>query len=1169
MGVRVGRGERGRRPREEFCPNHEMQKLESELWNHDMVGAGHATYTDRFHELARLVPHLVTPESRMIERGVSRNVNPVYARNPIVRACYECGSTDHVRSACPRLNRAQGLKENCPNQVAANNGGQGRGNQRNQARGRAFMLRVEEAHQDPNIVMSMFTLNNRFATTLYDSGANYIFICTTFIPLLGIKPNELGIRYEIEIASGQLVKIDKIIKNCKIEIEGNVFNIDLIPFGHGSFDVIVGMDWLSKYKAEIIYHEKVVKIPLPDGKVLRVLGERPKEKVRFLMSAKTGDKKKEEIVVVRDFSEGRSFFSKIDLRSGYHQLRVHDDDISKTAFRTRYGHSEFTVMPFGLTNTPAVFMDLMNRVCRPYLDKFAIVFIDDILIYSKTREEHVEHLRTLIEGEEQELAFQTLKGKLCNAPILALPNGPNDFVVYCDASGIRLGCVLMQRELFSDYDYDYEIRYHLGKENVVADALSRKKRVKPKRVRAMNMTLQSSIKDRILTAQKKVVDESVGLHKGFDSQCKSIRNSFDMSTSYRPQIDGQSERTIQTLEDMFRGCVIDFEGSWDVHLPLVKFSYNNSYHSSMRWRRLRHCMVESIVHQLCGLRLEKKSYVDKRRKPLEFNVGDYVLLKVSPWKGVVRFGKKGKLAPRFFGPFEIVEKVGTVAYRLDLREELYGVLDTFYLSNLKKSLADPTLQVTLDEIQVDAKLNFVEDLERFMNYLKEKTDGEVMINYIQNGDQPLPVIAQVSLAGNAQNAPPTLKDLKFWTAEEKKTQKIDRLTRFLLIQGLSNDIMKQYGTLMRQTKNLMDINIDALYNILKQNQCDVNDALGYKKKSVVITSDPLALVGEKTKVNDYNYYKTKMLLAKKDSDKQVLLAEDQDWMESSSDSDQEINANMVFMAQIEKVLSDLDKSSSSAEETIAEVAYYTSESEKIFHDAIEPASENFIENHIDSQKDYDKSEVDHNDSEEKEHLVDKLIWKFNHKIAKNQKCIEKTNQQTKDLENQNKDLQEKYDILINQVNTFEEQNNEFNEQIKVLKEKNVDLLAQTEVLQDQLKVKHVMIDTHTECQAQYAKLEEERYKYMIRYSAICYIDKQHRKKIDEQDILFNKMSHQLVERNNNVLRLQEKILEKEMKISELEGCVSNKDVEIQKCLERLNECENNFIKSDKRTMQYI
>nr|GEU90800.1 hypothetical protein [Tanacetum cinerariifolium] len=195
---------------------------------------------------------------------------------------------------------------------------------------------------------------------------------------------------------------------------------------------------------------------------------------------------------------------------------------------------------------------------------------------------------------------------------------------------------------------------------------------------------------------------------------------------------------------------------------------------------------------------------------------------------------------------------------------------------------------------------------------------------------------------------------------------------------------------------------------------------------------------KKEKVKDYDYYKSKMLLAKKDKDEQVLLAEDQAWMKSSSDSDHEINANMVFMAQIEKVLSDFEASSSSADEKIFEVSYYLSESEcesefenleyydnstnyglfvnndddqEIFHDAIASASENFIENHIDSQKDYDKSDVDHNDSKEKEHLVDKLMRKLNKKIVKCQKRVEKVNQQSKDFENQNKDLQDKYDVM--------------------------------------------------------------------------------------------------------------------------------------------------------------
>ncbi|GJW71839.1 putative reverse transcriptase domain-containing protein, partial [Tanacetum coccineum] len=687
---------------EEFCPSHEMQKLETELWNHVMVGAGHAAYTDRFHELARLVPHLVTPESRKIKRyvyglapqirrmvaatepkiiqkavqisgaltdgavrngsikkvkkrgnvgepskdkngrddnkrtrtgnafafianpdcrGVSRNVNHVNAKNPTVRACYECGSTDHVRSACPRLNRAQGPEENRPNQVAANNGGQGRGNQGNQARGRAFMLGAEEARQDPNIVTGTFTLNNHFATTFFNSGANYNFVSTTFIPLLGIEPSELGFRYEIEIASRQLVEIDKVINDCKLEIEVYVFDIDLIPFGHGSFDVIIGMDWLSNYKAEIICHEKVVRIPLPDGKVLRVLGERPEEKARLLMSAKASDKKQEEIVVVRDFPKvflndlsGLPPLWEIEFRI---ELIPRAVPIAKSPYRLAPSELEElsgqlkelqdkgfirpSSSPWG---APVLFVkkkDGSFRMCIDYRElnkltvknRYPLPRIDDLfdqlqgsqpcgLTFHESQPielgnasvglcciKHVSLRLQEAQGSEVwgerlftlGLCFQFKRGRekritgiheitlakiskavknkkplelrlrfqfvlrivditeliMCTAPVQALLDVTGRLCGICiDRLRIKLGVYYAKKkelnmrqrrwiELFSDYDC--EIRYHPGKENVVADALSRKERVKPKRVRAMNMTLQSSITDKILAAQKEAMND--------------------------------------------------------------------------------------------------------------------------------------------------------------------------------------------------------------------------------------------------------------------------------------------------------------------------------------------------------------------------------------------------------------------------------------------------------------------------------------------------------------------------------------------------------------------------------------------------------------------------------------------------------------------------------------
>ncbi|GJT72829.1 putative reverse transcriptase domain-containing protein [Tanacetum coccineum] len=252
----------------------------------------------------------------------------------------------------------------------------------------------------------------------------------------------------------------------------------------------------------------------------------------------------------------------------------------------------------------------------------------------------------------------------------------------------------------------------------------------------------------------------------WQSMQEALGTCLDMSTAYHPQADGQSDRTIKILEDMLRACVLDFRGSWDVHLLLVEFSHNNSYHSSVRCAPFealygRKChspimlakvregqligpelvqettkKISHIKDRLKAARDRQKSYANKRRKPLEFSVGDYVLLKGSPWKGVVRFGKKGKLTPKFVGPFEIIKKIGPLAYRLNLPEELDGVHGTFHMSNLKKCLTDLTLQVPFDEIQVDAKLNFVEELveilKREFKKLKQSRIAIVKFGGIQN-----------------------------------------------------------------------------------------------------------------------------------------------------------------------------------------------------------------------------------------------------------------------------------------------------------------------------------------------------------------------------------------------------------------------------------------------------
>ncbi|GJS56676.1 putative reverse transcriptase domain-containing protein [Tanacetum coccineum] len=511
---------------EEFYLNNEMQKLEIEFWSHMMVGAGHAAYIGRFHELARLVPHLVTPENKRIERNGSlrknikkrgsggepsrdgnvkddnkalcqglqvrpRIVNPLNFRNLKIAcgACFECGGTDHYQATCPRLNRALEQGGNHPNQAMDIKGGQGRGNNGNLARGRAFVMGAEKARQDLNIVT---------------------------------ESSKLGFSYEIEIASGQLIEINKVIRGCKLEIEGHTFDIDVIPFGHGSFDVIVRMDWLSRHKAEIVCHEKVFIIPLPHGEMIRVLGEWPEEKVRHLKSVKAKEQRLKDIVIIRNFSgidgsfrmcidyselnkltiknryplpriydlfdqlQGSQYFSKIDLQSGYHQLRVHEDDILKTAFRTRYGHFKFTVMPFSMMNVTTIYsktkeehethlgliLELLKKEklyvklskCEFWLQEVQFlrhVINGDGILVDPNKIEAVKNWkapRTPSKGEEQERAFQNLKDTLCNAPVLALLDGPEDFAIYCAAQNEAFEAINALAEILRGLDEQMERR---------------------------------------------------------------------------------------------------------------------------------------------------------------------------------------------------------------------------------------------------------------------------------------------------------------------------------------------------------------------------------------------------------------------------------------------------------------------------------------------------------------------------------------------------------------------------------------------------------------------------------------------------------------------------------------------------------------------------------------
>nr|GEW61166.1 hypothetical protein [Tanacetum cinerariifolium] len=435
---------------------------------------------------------------------------------------------------------------------------------------------------------------------------------------------------------------------CTLTLLNQPFEIDLMPIKLGSFDVVIGMDWLSKNHAKILCDEKVVHIPIDD-----------------------------ETLIIRGY----------DCKIHYHPGKV---NVVADALSQKERIKPLQVRSLIMT----IYPKLPSQILKAQNEALNEENVKAENLRGMDKSFEIRHDGThCIKNRSWLPLFE------CQKPsgLLIQPEIP-----MWKWERITMDFVTKHPKISNGHDIIW----------VIVDRLTKSSHFIPTRETDSVETLTRLYFKEIVSLYDVPISiisdhDSLFTSRFWQSLQSALDTQLDMSTTYHPKTDGQSKRTIQTLKDMLRACVIDFGKGWEKHLPLVEFSYNNSYMPVLRQHHSRHCMVEQRDRQ--------QSYANIRLKPLEFQVRDRVMLKVAPRNGVIRFGKRGKLNPRYIRPFKILEWIGPVAYKLELSEELSNVHNTFYVSNLKKCLSDEYLIIPMKELQLNDKFNFVEEPVEIMD----------------------------------------------------------------------------------------------------------------------------------------------------------------------------------------------------------------------------------------------------------------------------------------------------------------------------------------------------------------------------------------------------------------------------------------------------------------------